>query len=161
VVNGFGWGVGSAVINGALDAIYTNPERYSEDQLVMRPFPQVASQGQDLGVLWHQYRERMIALSGIALFVFGNKVENGQIVNALGVEREFAIAVAQGVVPVPIGATGYMAKELAEKVMADPATYAPDDQWLAADLKNLSDKAVGAKAIEAAVLAIIKKLEGV
>ncbi len=161
VVNGFGWGVGSAVINGALDAIYSNPEKFSEDQLVMRPFPQVASQGQDLKVLWQQYRERMIALSGIALFVFGNKTEGGEIVSAPGVEREFDIAVRQGVVPVPIGATGYKAKELAEKVMADPAKYAPDDQWLAESLKNLNDPAAGAKSIEAAVLTIIKKLEGV
>ncbi|MCI9876947.1 SIR2 family protein [Pseudomonas atacamensis] len=160
VVNGFGWGVGSAVINGALDAIYSNPEKYSEDQLVMRPFPQVASQGQDLGVLWQQYRERMISLSGIALFVFGNKVGQNGIENAGGVQKEFDIAVAQGVVPVPIGATGYMAKELAEKVIADPGTYVPEDLWLADELKKLNDRSTGAKAIEDTVLRIVKKLEG-
>jgi hypothetical protein len=38
IVNGFGWGIGSAVINGALETIYGNPEKYSEEQLVMRPF---------------------------------------------------------------------------------------------------------------------------
>nr|WP_162895285.1 SIR2 family protein [Aeromonas hydrophila] len=32
VVNGFGWGIGSAVINGALDAIYSKPDKYSEEQ---------------------------------------------------------------------------------------------------------------------------------
>ncbi|MDD1987628.1 SIR2 family protein [Pseudomonas putida] len=160
VVNGFGWGVGSAVINGALDAIYANPEKLSEDQLVMRPFPQVASQGQDLGVLWHQYRQRMIGLSGISLFVFGNKLGKDGIENAGGVEKEFDIAVEQGVVPVPIGATGYMAKALAEKVIADTAKYAPDDLWLAEELTKLSDLSLGAKGIERTVLAIIKKLEG-
>ncbi len=160
VVNGFGWGVGSAVINGALDAIYANPEKLSEDQLVMRPFPQVASQGQDLGVLWHQYRQRMIGLSGISLFVFGNKIGKDGIENAGGVEKEFDIAVEQGVVPVPIGATGYMAKTLADKVIADPAKYAPDDLWLADELKKLNDISLGPQAIEQTVLAIIKKLEG-
>ncbi|HEN8709672.1 TPA: SIR2 family protein [Pseudomonas putida] len=160
VVNGFGWGVGSAVINGALDAIYANPEKLSEDQLVMRPFPQVASQGQDLGVLWQQYRQRMIGLSGISLFVFGNKLGKDGIENAGGVEKEFDIAVEQGVVPVPIGATGYMAKALAEKVIADTAKYAPDDLWLADELTKLSDLSLGAKGIEKTVLAIIKKLEG-
>lgn len=39
VVNGFGWGVGSAVINGALDAVYERPDRHSEEQLIMKPFP--------------------------------------------------------------------------------------------------------------------------
>ncbi|WP_231500929.1 hypothetical protein [Pseudomonas viridiflava] len=160
VVNGFGWGVGSAVINGALDAVYSNPEKYSEDQLVMRPFPQVASQGQDLGVLWQQYRERMISLSGIAIFVFGNKAGQNGIENAGGVQKEFDIAVAQGVVPVPIGATGYMAKELADKVIADPGSYVPEDLWLADELKKLNESSTDAKAIENIVLRIVKKLEG-
>lgn len=126
----------------------------------MRPFPQVASQGQDLGVLWHQYRQRMIGLSGISLFVFGNKIGQDGIENAGGVEKEFDIAVEQGVVPVPIGATGYMAKALADKVIADPAKYAPDDLWLADELKKLNDISLGPQAIEQTVLAIIKKLEG-
>lgn len=126
----------------------------------MRPFPQVASQGQDLGVLWHQYRQRMIGLSGISLFVFGNKIGKDGIENAGGVEKEFDIAVEQGVVPVPIGATGYMAKTLADKVIADPAKYAPDDLWLADELKKLNDISLGPQAIEQTVLAIIKKLEG-
>jgi len=37
IVNGFGWGVGSAVINGALEAIYSKPEKYGEDQLIVKP----------------------------------------------------------------------------------------------------------------------------
>ena len=69
IVNGFGWGVGSAVINGALDAIYKNPEKYSEDQLVMRPFPQLASSGEDLRLLWEEYRQRMIGLAGVCIFM--------------------------------------------------------------------------------------------
>jgi len=31
VVNGFGLGFGSAVINGALDAVYSNPKKFSEN----------------------------------------------------------------------------------------------------------------------------------
>src|SRR5690606_29086906 len=96
IVNGFGWGIGSAVINGALDAIYSKPEKYSEDQLIMRPFPQVASKDKDLRELWQEYRHRMIGLSGIALFVFGNKVKDGKIVNADGVRSEFSIALEKG-----------------------------------------------------------------
>lgn len=48
VVNGFGWGVGSAVINGALDAIYARSDKLSEDQLIMKPFPQFATGEKDL-----------------------------------------------------------------------------------------------------------------
>src|SRR3546814_20066008 len=77
VVNGFGWGIGSAVINGALEAIYGNPQKYSEAQLIVRPFPQ---HGDNLQALWEQYRQRMISLAGVALFFFGNKVDGGKIV---------------------------------------------------------------------------------
>lgn len=160
VVNGFGWGVGSAVINGALEAIYAQPDKLSEDQLVMRPFPQTASNGQDLQVLWAQYRERMIGLSGIALFLFGNKVEKGQLVEAGGVQKEFDIAVRQGVVPVPIAATGFMAEKLSQAVIADPGQFAPDDHWLGDKLQRISTDPADAKHIVKDVLAIIKQLEG-
>lgn len=160
VVNGFGWGIGSAVINGALEAIYANPEKLSEDQLVMRPFPQQASNGQDLGMLWQQYRERMIGLSGIAIFLFGNKKEGEAIVNAGGVRKEFDIALVQGVVPLPIGATGFMAKELTSEVVTDPDKYIPIYPWLAKDLEAIADPLVGAEVIQQSIIAIINKLQG-
>lgn len=160
VVNGFGWGIGSAVINGALDAIYSKPEKYSEDQLIMRPFPQVASNGQDLRELWHEYRHRMIGLSGIALFVFGNKVKDGKIVNADGVRSEFNIAKDTGIVALPIGITGYMAKELADEMQADPAKYFDQHPWLEAEVAKLADSTADRVSIEKNVLSIIKKLGG-
>lgn len=118
VVTGFGWGVGSAVINGALQAIYAKPGKYSEDQLVMRPFPQVATGGVDRDMIWKEYRERMIGLAGSAIFVFGNKRPDKDVVNAPGVRTEFEIAEALSVVTIPVGTTRYMAGELADDVTA-------------------------------------------
>lgn len=113
VVNGFGWGVGSAVINGALEAIYENPKRLSEDQLIIKPFPQFETSQKKLPQLWEEYRQRMISLAGIAIFVYGNKRdENGEIIAANGVTREFEIALQHGLIPIPIGATGYVSQEL-------------------------------------------------
>lgn len=128
IINGFGWGIGSAVINGALEAIYSNPERYSEEQLVMKPFPQHQTQEKNLRELWHEYRERMIKQAGISLFLFGNKKDDdGKIVNADGVRKEYEIARQQGCLVVPIGATGYMAKELAEELLADDKYFVGND----------------------------------
>ncbi|MBB6610485.1 SIR2 family protein [Pontibacter sp. Tf4] len=126
VVNGFGWGVGSAVINGALEMIYEKPLIHTEEQLLIRPFPQVKTGKYELGKLWQQYRERMISFAGVALFVFGNKMENGSIIDAGGVRKEFEIAQKQGVVLLPIGATGYMSKALWEEVMQDFDTFYPN-----------------------------------
>ena len=114
VVNGFGLGVGSAVINGALDAIYSNPKKYSEEQLVLKPFPQFKTGEKELDELWEEYRQQMISRAGIIIFVFGNKDEgkgNGTE-NAGGVKREFLIALEKGLFPIPIHYTGYMSEEI-------------------------------------------------
>ncbi|SFQ79895.1 SIR2 family protein [Hymenobacter arizonensis] len=119
VINGFGVGVGSAVINGALEAVEKAPRLYSEDQLIMRPFPQVKTGRTELEKLWKGYRERMMSFAGIAIFIFGNKLQSTaeepatpEIVLAGGVRKEFEIAKSLGLLLVPIGATGSMAKEL-------------------------------------------------
>ncbi|MBN1925710.1 MAG: SIR2 family protein [Prolixibacteraceae bacterium] len=123
VVNGFGLGIGSAVINGALDAIYSNPKKNSEVQLVLKPFPQFPSGGKDLGQLWEEYRQNMISRAGIILILFGNKQTVDGIVNAGGVRREFEIAMSKGLVPVPVFYTGYMAKEIFDELARDFSKY--------------------------------------
>ncbi|HCT2234188.1 TPA: hypothetical protein OTR28_004733 [Enterobacter hormaechei] len=160
VVNGFGWGIGSAVINGALDAIYSKPDKYSEDQLIMRPFPQHPSNGKALSELWDEYRHRMIGLSGVAIFLFGNKLHDGQIVNAGGVRKEFQIAQNTGVAVLPLGITGYMAKELADEMLADPSKHFVQYPWLETEVAQLADLSADRAKIEKKVLTILKKLGG-
>lgn len=157
IVNGFGWGVGSAVINGALEAIYGNPQKFSEDQLIVRPFPQ---HGDNLKALWEQYRQRMIALAGVAIFVFGNKLDDERnLVPANGVEREFQIAIEHGLVPVPIGATGYVAETLSNEVLKDPAKYYPDiEGWIVPIIKELARNDLKPSELVNHVLDIVKRL---
>lgn len=123
VINGFGLGVGSAVINGALDAVYSEPKKYSENQLILKPFPQFPSGDKNLGELREEYRQNMISRAGISIILFGNKVDNSSIVNAGGVKREFEIALEHGLVPIPISYTGYMAKELFDVISTDFEKY--------------------------------------
>ncbi|MCF0072221.1 SIR2 family protein [Dyadobacter sp. CY261] len=115
VVNGFGLGIGDAVINGALEAVYNAPKKYSDSQLIMRPFPQKKTGKKDIPELWREYRVRMISFAGIAIFIFGNKEDKktGNFIPlADGVREEFDIALSQGVIPIPVGLTGSMAAEL-------------------------------------------------
>lgn len=128
IVNGFGWGVGSAVINGALDAVYERPDKYSEDQLIMKPFPQFKTGDKELHDLWEEYRQRMIRLAGIAIFIFGNKLDKGKVILANGVRREFEIAKQHGLVPIPVSATGYVAKELFDEISQDFNIYAGNEK---------------------------------
>lgn len=115
IVNGFGWGVGSAVINGALSKIYDFPERYSPDQLIVKPFPQFPTGDKTLKVLWEEYRKDMISFAGIALIVFGNKKSDKapiEIIEADGVYKEFEIAKSKNLFVIPVFPTGWMAEKI-------------------------------------------------
>jgi len=113
IISGFGLGVGSAVINGALAGLSDSGKTISEEHLVMRPFPQVATGGKDLVTQWTEYRKAMVDEAGIAIFVFGNKRDSkGGLILSNGMREEFDLCCKAGVHLLPIGATGFMAKEL-------------------------------------------------
>lgn len=159
VVNGFGWGIGSAVINGALEAIYAAPDKFSEEQLLMRPFPQYAEDPKQLPILWEQYRQRMISLGGIAIFVFGNKLgADKSIIEANGVIREFEIAVERGLVPIPIGVTGYAAKTLFDEVLASPKVFYGSTPWLVPLIKDLGNTALSHPDLVSKLIKILQRL---
>lgn len=115
IVSGFGLGVGSAVINGVLKEVYVNKKENLKNQLLLRPFPQ----GEEFKKQWADYRKDMISYSGISIFIFGNKIEDGKLVSADGVEKEFDIAKSQNCLLIPIGATGYKSRELWEIVLSE------------------------------------------
>jgi Sir2- and TIR-associating SLOG family/SIR2-like domain len=138
IVNGFGWGIGSAVINGALDAIYEEPAKYSEDQLLMKPFPQFKTGDKELPELWQEYRQRMIKQAGIAIFIFGNKLKDKKIVNAEGIKKEFEIALENGLIPIPVGCTGYITKEIFDGIAKDFKCYYPQNEVIIPLIESLS-----------------------
>lgn len=142
ILTGFGWGVGSAVINGVLENMETERNQNIDNYLTMRPFPQFETKGKNLKELWMDYREKFIPLSGIAIFVFGNRKNKntGTIEEATGVIDEFEIAVMNGVLVIPIGATGFVAKILWEKVIAAFDQYFPNNANLIDDFKLLGDE---------------------
>lgn len=160
VINGFGWGVGSAVINGALEAIYERPVKYTDDQLIMRPFPQFKTGSKKLSTLWTEYRQRMITEAGVAVYLFGNKLKDDKIIDATGVREEYDIATQQGVVSVPIGATGFMAEHLHNEVTTDySTTLFRQDPSLSSLYATIGDPNSSETAIIQAVINIITKLQ--
>ena len=129
IISGFGVGVGSFVINGALEQLKSEHKNKFEDSIVLRPFPQKPSGGKTLDSLWEEYRKNMIQDAGIAVFVFGNKrgPENGPLIDAIGVIREFEIALSLGLKIIPIGITGYQTKLIFNDLMDNFHTYYPGD----------------------------------
>lgn len=117
VVTGFGLGVGPSVIAGALHEILANPQLRSQNQLLAFPFPVDDGSAPERQKLYRHHRESMINKAGIAIFMFGNKRDkNGKIVLADGMQQEFDIAKSQGLKLIAVGATGWMAKEIANEL---------------------------------------------
>lgn len=113
VISGFGLGIGSAVITGVLEQTFMNGGRLDSDQLVLRPFPQSQSGERPLPELWTEYRQDMLAHAGIALFLFGNKLDKSEtVVLSNGMREEFEIAVANGLFIIPVGITGSISADL-------------------------------------------------
>lgn len=121
IVSGFGLGVGSFVINGVLEELYMNQGTIDDDRLILRPFPQ-GKKGEEQ---WDKYRRDMITRTGVSIFLYGNKIDKGQVVKAKGVQSEFNISFEQNNYVVPVGATGYIAKDLWNKVNEEFETYYP------------------------------------
>lgn len=160
ILTGFGWGVGSAVINGVLENMETERNQNMDNYLIMRPFPQFETKGKNLKELWNEYRKKFIPLAGVAIYVFGNRKNKttGVIEQATGVIDEFEIAVHNGLLVIPIGATGFVAKELWDKVVTSFDTYYPNHSFLLDDFKIIGDeKEENSKIIET-IINIINNL---
>ncbi|WP_211092494.1 SIR2 family protein [Chitinophaga eiseniae] len=138
IVSGYGLGIGSIVINGALDFKLNSNYRNLDDLLILRPFPQTQSGNRNISEIWTDYRNDMISKSGIAIFVFGNKqAPDGSTINSNGILEEFEICIKHNVIPIPIGATGSVAKVLWDNVNENLNTFYPDNTELHNAIKEL------------------------
>lgn len=159
IVNGFGWGVGSSIINGALEAIYSNPLKFSENQLILKPFPQFASGEKQLPELWAEYRQKMISKCGISIFIFGNKQVDGNIVDADGIMKEFIISKNNGNICIPIGITNYITQTIYETILAEPENYYEKPDVVLPFLKKMADKKTTLNEAIPILIELLKKLK--
>ncbi len=140
ITTGFGSGVGGAAINGALEYTYSSRYQHIDESLILRPFPQSNKPTPTLANLKDKYRRDLVANSGIAVFVFGNKNDGSKLVDSEGVFREFELCLENGVFPIPVGATGYVAQVLWDRVSKDPSKYGYTTRFLKKELDTINNK---------------------
>lgn len=109
LVNGYGAGVGTYVINGVAEYCYTTCDKDVSDILTLMPFPLELLNGRSVKDMYSSYRKTMIKKCGIAIYLFGNK---GQDIIADGVLEEYQIAQNLGVYSLPIKLTGGAAEQI-------------------------------------------------
>ena len=161
IITGFGIGVGGPIINGTLAALDAAGKTISDEDLVMRPFPQVATGSAALAEQWTTYRKSMIEHAGIAVFVFGNKRQpDGNVVASNGMQEEFDLCVTNGVTPLPIGATGFMAEKLWNDVRVDVRRFIPRaTEEFIRQLQILGDASKTPAELAAATVLAIRELQ--
>ena len=126
VTSGFGLGIGSSIINGALSEIYRSKYKHTDEYLCLRPFPQGIKDAIERQNVFTQYRQDMISDTGVAVFMFGNKKDPTNpsiIINAPGCWEEFDIARDNKNIIIPIGSTGFMARKIFDEVKANIDNY--------------------------------------
>jgi len=120
LVSGFGLGVGSPIIMGALETLYGQEEPETERRLKLRPFPQSEPEGMSRQELYRRYREDLVKGAGFIVFVSGNRPDNsGAVESSPGVMEEYHLASERNLYPVPIGATGWAAQEIWAEVQSN------------------------------------------
>lgn len=154
IVTGYGLGVGSLVIAGALEEIYKDEDGVVDDQIIMRPFPIGADKTK---VDTNRYRRDMIKNTGISLFLFGNKKDfkTGGVILSDGMDEEFGWSRDQGNFLIPVGATGYKAKEY----FSNLAHSWPTEEYerLIDEFNIINDETKSPNEIIDAIISIIKK----
>lgn len=154
IISGFGLGVGSYIINGALDEIYSNKNKHTDKYLTLRPFPQYPSGNKSLKELWTEYRKDMISSSGICIFMFGNKKDkDAKIIHADGVVEEFNIAKEQVKFIIPISITGYSSEDIMRDIKKNL-----DEYWYLKDSIEVLEKEIDLDKIINEVFKILNKI---
>ena len=133
ITSGFGLGIGSAIINGALSEIYRTKYKHMDEYLCLHPFPQGIKDPLERKNVFEQYRRDMISDTGIAIFLFGNKKDpkdECRIINADGCWKEFEEAKKNKNIIIPVGSTGFMAKLIFNEVKKDIDHYKYLEKYL-------------------------------
>lgn len=156
IISGFGLGIGGAVITAVVEDTVMSGGRL-DDKLILRPFPQKQTGNQPLPQLWTQYRNTMLDHAGVAIFVFGNKLVDGKLVESNGMREEFEIARGKGIFVIPIGLTGSIARTLWREVVDQfkPDSH-PKGEEIARLLHALGDEKSDLKDAKGITLHLLK-----
>lgn len=112
LICGMGLNIGDSVVKGALLTLYESKNAAVEKQLTVRPFPRNLAPELEKRFL-QTYREDMISDCGVAIFIAGTSRSHSE---SEGVLEEYEISRRLRKMPIPIGATGFAARRIWERM---------------------------------------------
>lgn len=142
IVTGYGKEIGEAVVAGVLSNINIHNASYNllNEHILMIPFPRIRDinyNGYDHNQFKSKYREIICKEARFAISIFGIKINENSIPliteKASGVEEELMIAHNLGRTIIPVGATGFMSREIWNKVRENLDRFYPINSF---DINN-------------------------
>lgn len=118
IISGYGLGVGGFVVDGIISSINDN-KLNAYEKFIVKPFPQGISNKNSRKELWTNHRRNLISKASTSIFLFGNKVEDGELVLSNGMQEEFEISKEMGNIIIPIASTGYKARDIYNLMIED------------------------------------------
>lgn len=109
IINGHGLGVGEFVVQGIVEGL-SEKEEVVNDAFELKVFPQNVGNKQSKTEMWTALREYMISQSRVMILMFGNKLVDGKVELANGMQEEFEIALKHGLMIIPVISTGKQTK---------------------------------------------------
>jgi hypothetical protein len=160
IVSGYGLGVGSQIITGALNQIYMEKKNESSsDRLKLHPFPQAIANPQKRKELWTRYRNDMCLEAGIQIILYGCKIDgNRNIVNSPGIQEEFELAKKNNLFIIPVGSTGYKAQEIWDIMNKNKKSFGYNTKNLLNGFKKINDLKIENPNLIDAIIDIIKEV---
>jgi hypothetical protein len=158
LVSGAGLVVGSASVSGFLASLQRHGGWDLDRRLIARPFPQPMEGKAPNRDQWQFLRTELSRLSGIVIFIGGQKIVDGKAVDADGVFAEYEIAKSGGAFLLPIGATGGAARAIAAKLSGSSAAQLKKLRCPSkAELFQLSDERKTSSDLVKLAMSIIRK----
>ncbi|PEZ30677.1 SIR2 family protein [Bacillus thuringiensis] len=159
ITSGYGAGIGSLVITGVLRGSKATGKENLDKILSLHPFPRGVQNDEKRRDLYYQYRQGMLKKCGTAVFLLGNKIEEGKLKLADGVKEEFDIAKSQGMSLIPIGSTGYVSKKCHKNIKKNFQEYYPGgNAQLEKAFKKLGKKKIDEDDVVENIVAFLKLL---
>ena len=154
LASGLGLGVGMYALTGALEAIYSTKKKSIETHTKLYPFPIFTAKSNQPELI-KLHRLNMIKNSGSLIIIKGEKLVEGQIVPADGVEQEYRMALDDGKFVIALGATGGLAERIWIEQKDRILAMTPDSEE---DYNILNDRSKSPGEISSAAVKLIKRL---
>ena len=122
IITGHARGIGSYVVSSIIENCHSSVSKL-EKHLMIKAFPYEDNNRTDYHQIKAEYRKGIFENAGIAIFMFGNKLSDNEIIMANGVYEEYEIAKKANAYIIPIGSTGYVAKRIWDEVFQNINEY--------------------------------------